>query len=132
MAFIFNSTQLLSILFISPSFSILLNSVERAGLVTFMYSANCVSVCVILAVEEFFSSLLNKYTIILSRIVFLDRMSSLVVVQTLQFPDMQRKFLRMSGYLLIRLNVESFVAVSKTDFSKVLNVAGKRLSFLKR
>lgn len=48
----FNSMLPLGILFINPSFSILLNSVDNAGLVTFKYSASCVKVWGILMILE--------------------------------------------------------------------------------
>lgn len=57
--------------------------------------------------------------------VFRDSTSSRMVVHTLQLPDTQRKLFSISGYLLIRWKVESLVAVRRTDFSSVRNVAGK-------
>ena len=48
------------------------------------------------------------------------------------FSSPEHGFFSISGYLLIRWKVESLVAVRRTDFSSVRNVAGKRLSFLNR
>lgn len=115
----FNSMLLFPFLVIMPSFSILLNSVDRAGRVTLMYSASWVMVCVSFIVDVPLSILFIRYTSILSRMVFLDSTSSRIVVHTLQFPETQRKFFNISGYLLISSNVESLVAVSNTDLSIV-------------
>ena len=128
----FNSIFPSDILLIRPSFSILLNSVDNAGRVTFKYSANCVRVCPILMIFVPLVNFLNKYTIIRSLIVFLDKTSNLTVVHILHFPDTQRKLFKTSGHSLMRRNVESLVAVSSIDSSMVLNVAGNRLSSLNK